>query len=141
MLYSHIHIQIYAEHNQQEWPTSMNEQTHFFIKIYLTRFILQRVMFLVCERRVGDGDRLLFWPKVLLATIAALLPHLWPGVAQLWVTDGPKALSLQVNSLAGTLHKFSGPWLPGMTSFTLQSYFLSGVYYDNCDCHILCTPA
>ena len=90
MLYRHIHIKIYAEHNQQEWPTSMNEQTHFLIKIYLARFILQRVMFLVCERRVGDGDRLLFWPKVLLATIAALLPHLWPGVDQLWVTEGPR---------------------------------------------------
>ena len=30
------------------------------------------------------------------------------------------------------------PSLPGMTSLTLQPYFLSGVYYDNCDCHILC---
>ena len=35
--------------------------------------------------------------------------------------------------------KFSGPSLPSMTSFTLQPYFLSGVYYDNADCHILCT--
>ena len=34
--------------------------------------------------------------------------------------------------------KFSGPSLPGMTSSTLQSFFLSGVYYDNGDCHILC---
>ena len=30
------------------------------------------------------------------------------------------------------------PLLPGMTSFILQSHLLSGVYYDNCDCHILC---
>ena len=29
---------------------SMNERTHFFIKIYLSHFILERVMFLVCER-------------------------------------------------------------------------------------------
>ncbi len=109
--------------------TNFNERTNTLLdKIYLARFILQRLMFLVCERRVGDGDRLLFWPKVLLATIAALLPHLWPGVAQLWVTEGPKALSLQVNSLAGILHKFSGPWLPGMTSFTPQLHFLSGVF-------------
>ena len=33
-------------------------------------------MLVVCERWVGDGDRLLFLPKVLLATIAALLSHL-----------------------------------------------------------------
>ena len=67
---------------------SMNERTHFFIKIYLSHFILERVMFLVCERWVGDGDRLLFWSKVLLS-IAALLSHLgW--VAQPWVTEGPK---------------------------------------------------
>ena len=28
--------------------------------------------------------------------------------------------------------------LLGMTSSTLQPHFLSGVYYDNGDCHILC---
>ena len=62
----------------------MNERTHFFIKIYLSHFILDRVMFLVCERWVGDGDRL---PHIL--TIAALLSHLgW--AAQPWVTEGPK---------------------------------------------------
>ena len=56
----------------------MNKRTHFFIKIYLSHFILERVMFLVCERWAGDGDRLLYWPQVLL-TIAALLPHLGWG--------------------------------------------------------------
>ena len=29
----------------------------------------------------------------------------------------------------------------GVTLSTLQPYFLSGVYYDNCDCHILCARA
>ena len=66
----------------------MNERTHSFIKIYLSHFILERVMFLVCERWAGDGDRLLIWPKVLLLTIAALLPHLGL-VAQPWVTESP----------------------------------------------------
>ena len=52
--------------------TSMNERTHFFRKIYLSHFILERVaqglMLVVCERWVGDGDRLphidpkFFWP-------------------------------------------------------------------------------
>ena len=32
--------------------TSMNERIHFFIKIYLSHFILEKVMFLVCERWV-----------------------------------------------------------------------------------------
>ena len=69
----------------------MNEQTHFFIKIYLSYFIIVRVMFLVCERWVGDKGRLLYWPKILLSTKAALLSHLgW--VAQLWVTEGRKSL-------------------------------------------------
>ena len=37
--------------------------------------------------------------------------------------------------------KFSGPCLPSMMSSTLQPHFLSGVYSDNGDCHILCTRA
>ena len=50
-------------------------------------------MLVVCERRVGDWDRLLFWPKVLLSTIAALLSHLDWGCSTVghW---GPKALRL-----------------------------------------------
>ena len=107
LLYIHnatvrIHIQIYAEHNQIQWRTSMNERTRFFIKIYLSQFILERVMVVVCERWVEDGDRLLFWPKVLLVTIAALLPHLGWGCSTMrhrW----PQALSLQADSHAGIL--------------------------------------
>ena len=89
----------------------MKERTHFFIKIYLSHFILERVMFLVCERWVGDGDRLLFWPKVLL-TIAALLPHLgW--VAQPWVTASC--------SHAGILSPTGSSWLepPGSPDYII----------------------
>ena len=39
------------------------------------------------------------------------------------------------------IFKFSGPSLSGMMLFTLQPRFLSGVYYDNCVCHILCAQA
>ena len=46
-----------------------------------------------------------------------------------------------LNWLFFKIFKFPGPCLPGMTSFTLQLHFLSGVYYDNCDCHILCAQA
>ena len=36
------------------------------------------------------------------------------------------------------IFKFSRPQLPGVITPTLQLHFLSGVYYDNCDYHILC---
>ena len=51
----------------------MNERTHFFIKIYLSHFILERGCFFVCERWVGDGDRLLHIDPQVLLTIAALI--------------------------------------------------------------------
>ena len=74
------------KHNLQ---TSMNERTHFFIKICISHTLFSKwLMLVVCERWAGEKDGLLFWPKVLL-TISALLPHLgW--VAQPWVTEDPK---------------------------------------------------
>ena len=67
----------------------MNEQTHFFIKIYLSHFILERVdVACVWEVSWRQGQTATYWPKVSL-TIAALLSHLaW--AAQPWVTEGPK---------------------------------------------------
>ena len=41
----------------------MNERTHFFIKIYLSHFILERVIFLVCERWVETRTDCYFDPK------------------------------------------------------------------------------
>ena len=95
LLYSRIQL-YYGNILKHNLRTSMNERTHFFIKIYLSRFILEKVakglMLIMCERWVGDGDRLLHIdPKVSL-TIAALLSHLgW--AAQPWVTEGPSPLS------------------------------------------------
>ena len=65
----------------------MNERTHFFIKIYLSHFILERVdvgyVWEVSWRQTST-----YWPKVLL-TIAVLLSYSgW--AAQPWVTEGPK---------------------------------------------------
>ena len=67
----------------------MNERTYFFIKIYFSHFILERVdVGCVWEVSWRLGQTATYWPKVLLA-IAALLSHLgW--VAQPWVTEGPK---------------------------------------------------
>ena len=46
LLYTHNH----------DLRTSMNERTHFFIKIYLSHFILERVdVSVVCERWVETG--------------------------------------------------------------------------------------
>ena len=66
----------------------MNERTHFFIEIYLSHFILERVdVGCVWEVSWRRGKTATYWPKVLLA-IAALLSHSgW--AAQPWVTEGP----------------------------------------------------
>ena len=81
----------------------MKERTHFFIKIYLSHFILESVakgLRKGCERvdvgcvwEVGWRRRqtATYWPKVSL-TLAALLSHLgW--AAQPWVTEGRSPLS------------------------------------------------
>ena len=48
VIYSHTYTSgNIIKHNL--W-TSMNERTHFFIKIYLSHFILKRLMFLLCVR-------------------------------------------------------------------------------------------
>ena len=66
----------------------MNEWTHFFIKIYLSHFILERVAKgYVWEVSWRWGQTATYWPTVLL-TIAALLSHLGLA-AQPWVTEGP----------------------------------------------------
>ena len=61
------------------------------------------------------------------------------------VTDKPSVClhdpKSTTNWLFFKIFKFSRPSLPSMTSFTLQSHFLSGIYYDNCDCHIICARA
>ena len=67
--------------------TNFNERTNTLLyKNIISHTLFSKRWWFLCMR---DGDRLLFWPKVLLSTIAALLPHLGL-VAQLWVTEGPK---------------------------------------------------
>ena len=85
----------------------MNERTHFFIKIYLSHFILERFdVGCVWEVSWRWGQTATYWPQVLL-TIAALLSHLGWGCSTVghW---GPQALSLQADSHAGIL---SPNWL------------------------------
>ena len=110
----------------------MNERTRFFKKIYLSHFILERVRLVVCERWVGYGDRLLFWPKVLLSTIAVLLPHLdW--VAPPWVTKGPKPSVCRWLSLRHLLSNWLQPSLPGLYYCLTSTFFCySSAYLHRC---------
>ena len=75
MLYTHIHADV-----SRNIMTNFKEQrTDFFIKIYLSHFILERVakglMLVMCEWWVGDGDRLPLIDPKFFCIIAALLPH------------------------------------------------------------------
>ena len=80
----------------------MKEWTHFFIKIHLTHFILERVdVDCMWEMSWRWGQTATYWPQVLL-TIAALLSHSgW--AAQPWVTEGPSPLSGAGSHSAGIL--------------------------------------
>ena len=67
----------------------MNERTHFFIKIYLSHFILESV-YVSCVREVSRrrGQTATYWPKVLLTIAALFLILAW--VTQPWDTEGRK---------------------------------------------------
>ena len=113
--------------------TSINERTHLFIKIYLSHFILERVMFLVYEWWVGDRDILLYWPHVLL-TIAALFPHLGWGCSIVGHGE-PKALSLQAGSHASISYLQLTPTAPGTWLYyclTSTCFRCSSAYLRRC---------
>ena len=78
------------------------KRTRFFIKIYLSHFILERVdVGCVWEVSWRRGQTATYWPKVLL-TIAALLSQ--PGwAAKPCVTEGPSPLSGAGSHSAGIL--------------------------------------
>ena len=69
----------------------MNERTHFFIKIYLSHFILERVdVGCVWEMSWRQGQTAILTPNS-SSTIAALLSN-FGWVAQPWATEGRKPL-------------------------------------------------
>ena len=83
LLYSRIHIQIYAEHNQT--MTNFNEWTNTSLWKYISHTLFSKgLMLAVCERRVGDGDR---------------LPHIDPG--------SPDPSSTSFSSWLGLLNRGS----------------------------------
>ena len=67
----------------------MNVRTHFFIKIYLSYFILERVdVGCVWEVSWRRGQTATYWPKFFWSEQHFFL--ILAGVAQPWVTEGPK---------------------------------------------------
>ena len=74
--------------------TNFKERTNILLykNIPLTLYS-KGLILVVCERWCWRRKQTAtYWPKVLLATIAALLPHLgW--AAQPWVAEGPSPLS------------------------------------------------
>ena len=115
----------------------MNEWT----KKYLPHFILKRVakglMLVMCEKWVGDGDRLLDIDPKFFSTIAALLSSFcW--AAQPWVTEGPSPLS-------GAGHPISNcdrNWTPSAWNWLTDKLELTqavcGTWLYNC---LMPTPA
>ena len=106
----------------------MNERTHFFIKIYLSHFILERVDGCVWEVSWRQGPTAIL-TQVLL-TIASFLSHLgW--VAQPWVTEGPKpSVCKLVLTLASSLQLTRTVWALGyiIVSRTPASAVLPLIY-------------
>ena len=91
----------------------MNERTHFFWKIYLPHFILERVakglMLVVCERWVGDGDRLLHIDLKFFFNHSSTSFAFWLA-AQPWVTLA-SCLQLAPTAAARLTQAVCGTWL------------------------------
>ena len=73
----------------------MNERTHFFIKICLSHFILERVMFFVCERWVQRRGQTVILTQSSSRDHSSTSFSSWLGCSTVghW---GPKALCLQL---------------------------------------------
>ena len=87
----------------------MNARTHFFIKIYLSHFILERVdAGCVWEVSWRRGQTATYWPKVLLTIAVILLQSGW--AAQPWVAEGPSPPSGAGSHSAGILSPTGTDW-------------------------------
>ena len=112
---------------------NLNERTNTLLykNISLTLYSRKGDVSCVWERWVGDGDRLLFLPKVLLATIAALLsPHLGWGCSTVshW---GPKALCLPVVLISASCLQMT------RTTLVTWLYLCPTSTYFHCSCAYL----
>ena len=120
MLYTH-NTNKKRKHNQHKWrTTSMNERTHFFIKIYISHTLFS--MFLWCVRDEWRQGQTAILTQLLLLTIAALLPHLG------WGCSGPqpsfRKLALTLAFLSSTNSTAAGTCLYSfITSACFRFFF------------------
>ena len=123
----HINIQN-TEHRRKQANTNTGGLCHFRCKMFykLLTSVLRH------ERR-DTILTMLTIPKV--RRILWCLRSLWVEKPN-YIFNGPNPT---LNWLFSKILKFSGLFLPCMTSSTLWHHFLSGVYYENGDCHILYT--
>ena len=131
----------------------MNERSQFFIKIYLSHFILERVakrlILVMCEKWVGDGtDCNILTPSssdyssTIFSFCCAAQPGSWgpkPSVWS-WFSLPRTATPTPTNSFSKSLK--SQPIASGHDIIHTPVLFpIRGFYYDICDCHILCARA
>ena len=125
LLYSHIHLHNTSTNicrNIVNNNDDFNERTNILLyKIYLSYFILERVMFLVCERWAGNGDRLLHINPSSSDHSSTSFSS-WPGCSTVghW---GPKALCLPL-----ALNSASCPQLTSTPTDCVLVIFLFDVH-------------
>ena len=111
MLYPHIQLYLYIynymrKHSQQY--DDFNERTNTLLyknislKLHSQKGCERVDAGYVWEVSWRRGQTATYWPKALLATIAALLPH-FGWAAQPWVAEGPSPLSGAWSHSAGIL--------------------------------------
>ena len=129
--YSNIHL--HAESSLTVNDDFNNEQIHIFIKIWISHFIFERVMFVACEKWEETRTDCYIDPKFVSRPEQHFFLIL-AGVAQPWVTEGHTALSLQAGSHAGilspTVSNHPDTWLD---YFLMPTFFrCSSAYLHRC---------
>ena len=110
MLYSHIQLYVYIynyiqKHSQHNIRTSMNERTNFFIKIYLSHIILERVAkglrkawcWLCVRGELETGTDCNILTQSSSRNHSSTSPSSWLGCSNV-VHWGSRALCLEMNS-------------------------------------------
>ena len=149
-MYSQIHNQ--SQHLQMQiQANSVIPGTNGFINFWLGFFDMKReTQFLLCSPYYLTPPTF----GTSCDVLRSLSEEIWKAQLHLqWAKSNSQLNGRELNSLPAwsnlsfsTAVFFLNPQilslsLLGMMSSTLQPHFLSGVYYDNGDCHILCMQA
>ena len=112
--------------------TNFNERTNTLYENHSSHTIFERV-YVGCVWEVSWRRRqtATYWPKVFLATIAALHPHLgW--AAQPWVAEGPSPLSGAGSHSAGMLSPTATGTELELTNRNWLTQAVCGTWLYNC---------